>query len=237
VKPLFYSFTRFIRQILDDNMLWAACLAPILAGVFFRFGIPYAETQLCGYFHQQSIMSDYYLLFDLFLSLITPYMICFASTMVMLAEADTNMSAYMAVTPVGRRGYIVSRLVFPAVISFIVSIPIMLVFTLTVWPAWLLLITCLLMSAMSVAVSLLIFSLSRNKVEGMAMAKMSGLFMLGLPVPFFLKSGVQYLFSPLPSFWMTKICLDNGLIFFLPAVITLLLWIWLLYRKFSLKLK
>jgi fluoroquinolone transport system permease protein len=93
------------------------------------------------------------------------------------------------------------------------------------------------MSALSVAVSLLIFSFSHNKVEGMAIAKMSGLFMLGLPVPFFLKSDVQYLFSPLPSFWTTKLSVDTNLLFLLPAVITLLLWMWVLYRKFSLKLK
>jgi fluoroquinolone transport system permease protein len=227
----------FVRQIFDDNMLWAVCLAPFLAGGLFRFGIPYAEKLLCDYFHQQSILSGYYLLFDLFLSLITPYMLCFASTMVMLTEADTGMSSYLAVTPVGRKGYIISRLIFPAALSFLVSIPIMLFFTLTVWPVWRLLVTSLFMCALSIAVSLLIFSLARNKVEGMAMAKMSGLFMLGLPAPFFLKSDVQYLLSPLPSFWMTKLTLDVNLFFLLPALITLLLWTWLLYRKFSLKLR
>jgi fluoroquinolone transport system permease protein len=231
------SFVQFILQIFEDDMLWAVCIAPFLAGVLFRFGIPYAERLLCEHFDKLSILSDYYLLFDLFLSLITPYMFCYASTMVLLGEADTGMSAYMAVTPVGRRGYIVSRLVFPALISFIVSIPVMLFFKLTVWPFWLLLLICFLMSALSVAVSLLIFSFSHNKVEGMAIAKMSGLFMLGLPVPFFLKSDVQYLFSPLPSFWTTKLSVDTNLLFLLPAVITLLLWMWVLYRKFSLKLK
>lgn len=237
MKPMLRSFTQFIRQILEDKMLWAACVAPVLAAVFFRFVVPYAETMLCRYFEQQLILSDYYLMLDLFLCLITPYMICFASTMVMLLEADTNMTSYMAVTPVGRRGYIVSRLVFPAVIALIVSVILMLVFALTVWPLWLLLVTCLMMSALSVVVSLLIFSIARNKVEGMAMAKMSGFFMLGLPVPFFLKSDVQYLFAPLPSFWLTKLSLNANLLFLLPAVITLVLWMWLLYRKFSLKLK
>lgn len=237
MKPLFRSFVIFIRQILSDKMLWAVCIAPLLTGVIFRFGIPYAEKLLSRYFDLQSILSGYYLLIDLFLCLITPYMFCYASTMVMLTEADVNMTAYMAVTPVGRRGYIVSRLVFPAVISFIVTVPLMLLFTLTVWPLWLLLITCLLTSAMSVAVSLLIFSFSHNKVEGMAMAKMSGLLMIGLVVPFFLLSDVQYLFAIFPSFWVAKLSVDANMLYLLPALATLTVWIWLLYRKFSSKLK
>ncbi len=227
----------FIRQILNDKMLWAVCFAPILAGFVFRFGMPQAETLLCRYFEKQSILAGYFLLFDLFLSLLTSYMFCYASTMVMLTEADENMTAYMAVTPVGRKGYIVSRLIFPAVISCIIAIPIMLFFTLTVWPLWLMIITCLLMSALSIAVSLLIFSLSHNKVEGMAMAKMSGLLMIGLVIPFFLKSDVQYIFSVLPSFWVAKLVRDANMTYLLIALITLGLWIWLLYRKFSLKLK
>lgn len=237
MRPLFRSFVMFVRQIFDDDMLWAACLAPVLAGLLFRFGVPYAEKLLCGYFHQQAVLAPYYLLFDLFLSLLTPYMICYASAMVMLTEADANMSSYFAVTPVGRRGYIVSRLLFPAALAFIVSIPVMLFFTLTEWPLGLLLVTCLLMCALSVAGALLIFSLAHNKVEGMAMAKMTGLFMLGIPVPFFLKSDAQYLFSPLPSYWVTKLRLDGDPLLLLPAAVTLLLWLWLLYRKFSLKLR
>lgn len=237
MKPMLRSFVMFIRQIFDDGMLWGVCLAPIVTGLLFRFGVPFAEKLLCAYVHKPSVLSDYYLLFDLFLSLITPYMFCYASAMVMLTEADTGMSSYLAVTPVGRRGYIISRLVFPAAISFTVSIPVMLFFTLTNWSVVLLLAASLMMSALSIVVSLLIFSLSRNKVEGMAMAKMSGLFMLGLPVPFFLKTNVQYLFSPLPSFWTAKLSMDFNPLFILPAIATLILWIWLFYKKFNLKLK
>jgi hypothetical protein len=70
-----------------------------------------------------------------------------------------------------------------------------------------LLITCTLASLLSIALALLIVAFSHNRVEGMALAKLSGVFLLGLPVPFFLSSGVQYLFSPLPSFWIAKFCL------------------------------
>ncbi len=236
MKPLLRSFGIFMYQISRDNMLWAVCIAPLLAAAFFRWGIPHIEILLCEHFQQQAVLSEYYLLFDLFLSLITPYLFCFAAAMVMLTEYDENVTGYMAVTPIGKRGYVLSRLLLPAVISFFASMLLMHFFTLTVWTLWMTTITCLLTSLLNVAIALLVFSFSHNRVEGMAVAKLAGLVMLGLPVPFFLSSGVQYLFSPLPSFWIAKFCVKRDAILLLPAILSSLLWVWLLYRKFEQKL-
>jgi len=224
-----------IRQIFSDNMLWAVCFAPLLTACLFRFGIPTIESLLSAEF-EKPVLTEFYLLFDLFLCLITSYMFCYASSMVMLSEYDDNMTGYMSVTPVGKGGYIISRLGFPSVLSFFVTVVLMLFFTLTKWSLWLLLLSSLLNCVLSIAVSLLIFSLSRNRVQGMAMAKLSGLFMLGLFAPFFLKSGIQYLLSPLPSFWIAKLCHDRNIFFLLPSILIMAVWLWLLTGRFKRKL-
>ncbi|MFA9380796.1 MAG: hypothetical protein ACERKO_07010 [Acetanaerobacterium sp.] len=236
IRPLLRSFAMFIRQILSDNMLWAVCVAPLLTACMFRFGVVYLERVLCEYYQVQAVLSPYYLLFDLFVCVITSYMFCFASAMVMLEEYDDNMISCLAVTPVGKRGYILSRLALPAVISFFASIVLMLVFSLTVWPILLLLVMCALCAALSVCVSMLVFSFSHNRVEGMAMAKLTGIFLIGFYVPFFLPSGVQYLFAPLPSFWLAKLVAGNNYIFLPPAIACLICWIWLLYKRFNKKI-
>ena len=236
VKPLLRSFGMFIRQISKDSMLLVVCIAPILAAFFFRFGIPIIERLLTVYLQETAILAPYYLLFDLLLSMLTPYMFCFASAMVMLTEYDENMTSYLAVTPIGKKGYILSRLVLPATISFLGSVLLLLYFSLTIWTMTMILLICLLTSLASIAVALLVFSISHNRVEGMAMAKLAGLMMLGLPVPFFLLSGVQYLFAILPSFWIAKLALEQNVLHFIPALLTSLVWIWLLYRKFERKL-
>ncbi len=236
MKPLFRCFSMFIRQISKDSMLYAVCIAPLLASCFFRFGIPYIETLLCGYFGKASVVADYYLLVDIFIAVLTPFLFCFASSMVILAEYDENMTGYIAVTPVGKRGYIISRLVFPAVISFFVSVIFMSVFSLTDWTLPMMLSTCMLTSILSIAVSLLLVSFSHNRVEGMAISKLSGIIMLGLPVPFFLFSGIQYLFSVLPSFWIAKLCLEDNYFYIIPALITSFLWMMVLYGRFEKKL-
>ncbi|MEA4847347.1 MAG: ABC transporter permease [Clostridiaceae bacterium] len=236
MKPLLRSFSMFVRQIFKDSMLAAVCAATVLTAFFIRFGIPETENLLCGYFGKEAILKDYYLLFDLLLALITPYMLCFASAMMMLTEYDENMTGYLAVTPVGKRGYILSRLVFPAGIAFAVSIIIMKWFSLTVWSNGMILLASLMTCIASVAVAMLLFAFSHNRVEGMAVGKLSGLLMLGLPVPFFLPANVQYLFSPLPSFWIAKLCMMQNIIFLLPALVSSLIWIWFLYRKFNRKI-
>lgn len=236
MKALIQSFLMFVKQIFKDSMLAMICASVALAAVFIRFGIPVAEKLLCGYFEKEVILRDYYLLFDLILALIAPYMLCIASAMTMLTEYDENMTSYLAVTPVGKKGYVLSRLVFPAIIAFIMSVLLMRWFPLTEWQFSTILPVCALASLASLAAALFLFSFSHNRVEGLAMGKLAGLLMFGLPVPFFMKSGVQYLFSPLPSFWIAKLSLEQNAVFLLLAVLSSLIWIWPIYRKFSRKI-
>lgn len=236
MKPLLRSFGIFIRQIIRDDMLWAVCLAPLLVALLFRFGIPYAETLLCAHFQKRTILAGYYLLFDLVLCLMPSYMFCFASAMVMLTERDENMAGYMAVTPVGKTGYMLSRLVLPAAIAFPISILLIHFFSLTDWNYLALSAVSLLMGLSSIAVALFIFSFSRNRVEGMAMVKLSGLLFVGLVAPFFVLSGSQYLVAFLPSFWAAKLCLEENSLLMLPALAVSLVWIWALGRRLERKL-
>jgi fluoroquinolone transport system permease protein len=234
MRPLVMSFHMFFRQVFHDSMLVMVCAASTLAALFIRVGIPEIESALCNFYNRPAILSDYYLLFDMLLALVTPYMLCFASAMMMLSEYDENITNYLCVTPVGKRGYIISRLIIPASISFFASVLIMLLCTLTDWQFYELLLVCALASILSVAASLLIVSFSHNRVEGMALGKLTGIVMLGLPVPFFLPSAYQYLFSPLPSFWIAKFCIENenSIVYLFFAVLSLIIWSVLLYRKF-----
>ena len=236
MKPIFRSFSLFVRQIFRDSMLVAVCGASILTALFVRFGVPAAERLLCGYFGKAAILADYYLLFDLLLMLVTPYMLLFASAMMMLTEFDENLSSYLAVTPVGKSGYVMSRLLVPAAFSYAASVALTKGFSLTEWPWWTLLTGGMIACLASVAAALLMFSFSTNRVEGMAMGKLSGLLMMGLFAPFFLPGGAMYLFSLFPTFWLAKLCMSGGAWMLAPALLTSAAWLYPLYRRFDRKL-
>lgn len=235
MKAIFRCLSIFIKQIARDSMLYVMLAVPILAGLVFRFGIPKAEYFLCEYFGQSTILFDYYLLFDLLLTVLAPIMLCFVSSMVMLSELDENMVNYIAVTPVGKKGYIISRLIIPAAFSVPGSVVLLSFCSLTKWDLLPLILACLLTGILSISACLLIVTLSHNRVEGMAIGKLSGLIMLGLPIPFFLLSDIQYAFSFMPSFWIAKMVIDDSFLFAVPALLISVIWVWFLYGKFKRK--
>lgn len=51
-------------------------------------------------------LQPYYPMFDLFLSIMAPVLLCFAFAMITLEEIDDKVSRYFSITPLGKSGYI-----------------------------------------------------------------------------------------------------------------------------------
>lgn len=236
-KILFVSFKQFIYQIAKDAMLFLACVAPILCGLFIRLGIPSVENLLLEKFNYVNILSPYYLMFDLFLAIMTAMMFCFVSSMVILGEIDDGITSYMAVTPLGKSGYLISSIGLPMIFSFFMTIIVLLIFSLTN-PSFIIIIgISILSSILGFIMSMLVISISTNKVEGMAVTKLSGIFMIGIPAPFFASKSLQCIFFLLPSFWISKFSLENKIIYFVLCIAVSSVWILFLLKKFMKKIK
>jgi len=221
----------FIKQILSDNMLWIILIVPLLAAMALGIGIPYVESLLVEYY-QQAILVDYYLLFDLIMIIMTSYMFCFVSALVVLTERDENMLIYTAVTPIGKTGYIFSRLGLPMIISIPISLILLFTFKLTTWSFLMAILISLSSGLMSVAVALFIISFSHNRVEGIAMGKLAGLLLIGLFIPFFMIDKSQYLFSFFPSFWIAKLVIDINIWYFIAYLVSISFILYVLYHRF-----
>ncbi|MFU8786343.1 MAG: hypothetical protein ACNA7U_03770 [Candidatus Izemoplasmataceae bacterium] len=236
MNPIYRSLMMFIKQLTTDGMLVMMLVAPILAGLFFRFLVPLFELWLTDFYQVESIIKDYYLLIDLFLIALTPYMFCFAASMTMLDEHDQNITQHLIVTPIMKKGYLMSRLILTTSFATIYSVLIIMLFLLTKWLVIDALFYAIISSLIAMTFSLALFSYSNNKVEGLALAKLSGLFLLGLPVPFFISNNNQYIVSFLPSFWMAKIKLDFSWFYILCLGLSILMWYLILFKKFYQKL-
>lgn len=211
-------------------MLFVSCLAPILAGIFFRFAVPLLETVLTNCFQVEAALSTYYKLIDILFAMLTPDMFCFVSAMVALEERDEKTVAYLFITPLGKTGYLFARLGVPSAIAFLATVILLPVFKLTTLSAMSILLLAAGGTLQGMIASLLILAVSSNKLEGMAVAKLSGLVILGAAVPFFVRSNVQYLVSPLPSFWIGKAVLENRMPDMLPAFGLSVGWICVLLK-------
>lgn len=236
MRAIRLSFFQMLAYMRRDMMLFAACLSPILAGFLFRFGIPLLEAALTNWLHIPAIISPYYGLIDIFFAMLSPLMFCFVSAMVSLEEADEKTAAYLFITPLGRNGYLAARFCIPAAAAFLVTLALLPICKLTpLSPADIVLLAAE-GTLQGIIVSLLILTLSSNKLEGMAVTKLSGLMIFGAAIPFFIKHRVQYLISPLPSFWIGKAIIENTPFYMLPAFALSAMWIYFLLKRYLRKL-
>ncbi|MDO5293688.1 MAG: ABC transporter permease [bacterium] len=226
------SFVAFLKQISQDYMLFAAVFAPLLAGMFIRFGVPFAEELLIMQFHRSTVLSPYYKMIDLLLSMVTPLMAGFISAMVMLGEKDDCIISYLAVTPLGKKGYLISRLLIPSLFAAVIGFVICILFQISTLSPWTLAIISIFTTALGGIICLFIVSMSSNKVEGMAIGKLSGIVLLGVFVPFFFHSWVQYIAVILPSYSIGKYVTTGEGKWLVTGGFLTLFWFILLYRRF-----
>lgn len=236
MKTIRSSFFQMLAYMRRDRMLFAACLAPVLAGLLFRFAIPLFEAALTDWFHVSAIIAPYYALIDIFFAMLSPAMFCFVSAMVSLEEADEKTAAYLFVTPLGRNGYLAARLGIPSAAAFLVTGVLLPVFRLTALSTADMILLAAGGTLQGIITSLLILTFSSNKLEGMAVTKLSTLMISGAAIPFFIKNEVQYVLSPLPSFWIGKTICENASLYMLPAFILLITWIYFLLKRYLRKI-
>jgi fluoroquinolone transport system permease protein len=212
------------------------CFAPILYILLLRYGLPIAEKILIEYIDLKDLLSPYYLMLDLFIAVLTPTMFSYAAAMVILGEIDDGITNYFAITPVGKEGYLISRLVFPLIFSLFITIIALKVYSLTV----ILLNETFIISIMSTILGyimcMIVISMSSNKVEGLAVMKLSGLLLMGIPVPFFITGDIQYIASFLPSLWLSKYAVEDNNIYLALYFFVSAMWVLVLNKKFKSKL-
>lgn len=217
MKILLSATRRFFAEIWSDAMLMVLLFAPLLMGTVFRFGVPVLEAYLCTRLERISLFAPYYPIFDLLLSIMTPIMFTAAGAMVILDEADFGLARAISVTPLGRNGYLASRVGIPALIATVYCVVVTLVFRLSDISIARRLLLAVCSGMLSVAVALMISSMANNKVEGLAFSKLSGLFVLGLPAALLLPTPYKYFLAFLPTFWMTEIAVGKSIWLTLPA--------------------
>jgi len=231
MKTSTLSFT----QMKNDPMLLIIAFTPVLVGLLFRFGIPFVEMQLINYLSLEHVISPYYGLLDLFLIMLTSSMFSFVVAMVVLEEADERLISYLAVTPLGKAGYLFSRFGLTGIISLVFSLLVFALFHLAPMNIGLLIGLAISSAIQGIASALLIVTFSANKVEGMAVGKFTMLFTLGALAPFFISGKVQYIFSVLPSFWMAKAVKESDYMLIGIALLVVLIWVALSAKRFARK--
>ncbi len=235
MKKVFLAFKPFFTEISHDFMLIACLIGPILMGAAFYFALPLLENLLCEYFNLQVILIPYYILFDLVLSIMTPILFCFAGVLVVLDEIDCGVAKYYAVTPVGKVGYLLSRIVFPTGFAFLYTIILLSIFSVAKIRLTFVVVFSISGVLLAIITALFVLAFAKNKIEGMALVKLCGLLIVGVPASYFITEPIRYIFAILPSFWIAEFCATTNYWFFVLSVIISVIYIFALYARFRKK--
>lgn len=240
MKAHIETFKFGFRQITRDSMLMLMIIAPFLCGVAFKFFIPILDEFIYDQFGFGRVIEPYYRTFDSLLVFLAPSLICIISSFLILEEFDDKVSPYIFVTPIGFSGYIFARLIIPAIFAFILSFSILMLFSLTGISMLLGIILALIATLYAIAATLVVVSLANNKVEGLAVTKLTGISFLGILAPTFINGNIQYIFSIIPSFWLGKVTsayeTKSLIIFALAGISTSIVWIAIFYSIFKRRL-
>jgi len=205
-------------------------------GIALRLLVPFANRiilQELGF----SIV-PWYPISDSLLIVMTPVMTAMVCAFVILDERDEGIGVYYSVTPSGGRVYLISRIAIPMVWAFVSTVLVLSLFSLSI-ESFLVMLFCAFAGTMQGIVSCMILvTIAGNKVEGLALAKLTNLFLIGFIFSWFVSSPSKYIFGILPSFWIGELLLSSEQGFanyVLPAILGVvcsLVWILILYRKF-----
>jgi len=188
-----------IKTIWRENFIVIGLCLPFLFAVLLRYIVPFIESRI-GLVHA---LSGYYpSMIGLFVLVMPPFMIGLAGAFLMLDDYDQGALRAISVTPVSVPYYITYRLGLLAVLAFfatLISIPLtgLIEFKISILPL-------VLMTSMFVPLlALFIADFANNKVEGFAVMKASGFFLMAPMAANFIDSAWKYAFGIFPTFWST----------------------------------
>ena len=195
-------FVNDLRNILRDRLLlYTAFLIPVLIIIFTRLVIPWLSENIMP-------LQNYYPLLFMLMAITIPMMFGFVTGFLIMDERDENLLTVLRVMPISRSAYLIYRMAFMSVLSFIYIL---------LFPALTGLIDISLFDYLPIAVLLALFTpvmglianiVANNKVQAFAVFKMlGGVFFLPL-FAFFINNDLKYVFGIIPNFW-TFMALDK----------------------------
>ena len=223
-----------VRQIVRDPIMLVLMFVPLILIVVFKllllFLLP-VLINLTGF-----NPDPYYVYLLAFALLLSAGMLGIVTGFLMIDERDGNIAELMAVTPLGRTGYLVNRLSFAALLSVIYSF--LSVYVLNVCPVtWPVAIALAGLMAMYTTIfGLILFNSADDKVKGLTFAK--GLNVLAF-FAFTDLFGLKWLIVLswfFPPFWITALLKNQGTT--LPFVMALIVhagWLAVLLMRYQRK--
>ena len=193
------------RNVARDPLLLLVVVVPILLAVLVRIAFPWA-TSLAA----PRLTLEAYAPFVLgYLLVLTPMLVGGASGFMLLDDRDEQVLAAIAVTPIGKQGWLAHRVTGPVVATALMSLIAVYLTGLEPPPPARLLLIVVLAALEAPLATLFLAAFAANKVQAMALAKAGTLVVVAPFAALFVASPWQYLAGLVPQFWIVRLTLES----------------------------
>lgn len=220
-----------LKQILRDPVMAIMLFAPLILITVFKlliiFLIPYINNKT-GL--NLSLYSQYILAFVL---LVSTGMLGIVTGFMMLDDRDGNIVQLMSVTPLGRGGYLVNRLLLASFASCIYCFLSCYGLSVVKLPLYTILFLSALSALYAAITGLLIYTGAKDKVNGLTFAKALNALVLFAFTDLFSLPWLTVISWFFPAYWIAAIIkTPHHLITYALAILVHIAWLALLIRNF-----
>lgn len=192
------------RNIIRDRFfLFAFFFYPVMLILVSRIIVHIITPRVADIF--QLLAEENFSIIFMFFITIIPFIFSFISAFLILDERDEHLLTVLRVMPISRNSYLIYRMLFMSLFSFIVLMifpPLSGLVDGTQFSYISYLPVAILFALFTPVSALLVSTFATNKVQAFAIFKIGGTVFLIPIFAFFLNLGnLKYIFSPVPNFW------------------------------------
>ncbi len=194
-------FLHELKSMKSDSLYVFLAFFPLIIAGVGAILIPYLEDNAAG---QWSFLVNAMLL------LLNGFMFGAVVAFSLLDDQDDHVLMSLKITPISVRWYILFKLLFGYILGILATLLIMvatgILFDLSIGIA----IMIILLAPLQAPIyTLLIVSLSNNKVEGFVFLKSTSLLLMAPAAGLFLSNWTELLLAPFPAYWTTKLIVSE----------------------------
>ncbi len=216
-----------LKMIMRDPIMALLFFVPLMIGIIFKLLIHFLLPFALEFVDFSLPLEPYLLSMTL---LMTPYMLGVVMGFMMLDDKDGNIIDLVLVTPYGRRGYLLNRILFISIFTFLYSWINYLILNLVDLNILSLLYISILLSVFAASIGLLFFRIASDKIIGLTYAKILNLVIIFVFADFIKAEWFLYVAVLFPTFWITKLITDPDVVANnIFSGIVVLVWFFILY--------
>jgi hypothetical protein len=225
-------FKNDIKQIVRDPIMALLLVAPLLLIIVFKilevFLIPFLATNT-GF-----DITPYNAYILSFVLLINSGMLGIVTGFMMLDERDDNIAQLLEITPLGRSGYLLNRLLFASLLSVVYCFVSFSVFNMVELSFGSIVFLSFLAAIYTAIIGLLIYSGAEDKVKGLTFAKGLNSLVLFAFTDLFSLTWLTILSWFFPPYWITMIIKSpNSPVFYGAALLVHIAWLGFLIFRYG----